>query len=115
MFKDFSAPVPGQALVCDRAATRLVPSGFDPSRVTPAAFRAWVAEQSPDEDYDYTDPYGCAFAMFLESLGAESVNVDPYMWNADGFTGLMDAKVERSVNNGPWTFGALHARLTEAA
>jgi len=67
-------------------------------------FKAWVAEQSEDRAYDYTDPHQCALAFYLQARG-----VPEYMSCVDGWT--FGSDVHKAVSAMPNTFGALKGRL----
>lgn len=107
----------GQALVSDQAAARLAPSGFDPSRVSNAAFLAWAKQQPAEQEYNYVDNDGCAFAQFLIAAGVtDRPSVTPSFWRDSGDEiHKVDEAANWATERRPWTFGALAERLQQAA
>jgi len=120
MFKQFGASVPEQALaVPAEPAHGLVPSGFDPSRVTVESFAAWVSRQQPSEEYRYFDVFGCALCLFLKDHGIASPAVGGDYWRDRDAEARQEyplpAALEGALARRPHTFGALAARLAEQA
>jgi len=120
MFKQFGASVPDQALaVPAEPAHGLVPSGFDPSRVTVENFAAWVSRQQPCGEYRYFDVYGCALCLFLKDHGIANPALGGDYWrDRDAETRQeypTPSVLEEVLASRPHTYGALAARLAEQA
>lgn len=77
---------------------------------------AWVRTKDADEAYDYRDPWGCPFFLFLKEAGYPVVSVDPDVWeDVDGHEhdlpdGLDEALSPADID-ALHTFGALLTRL----
>lgn len=41
------------------------------------AFSAWLDQQPPEKEYDYTDPWNCAICQYLKHIGLKFDSVDP--------------------------------------
>lgn len=87
-------------------------------QLTIEAFADWCEKQPPEKEYDYTDPFGCAFCAFLKNIGIDQPSVGPDVWwtiNAR----LQERPLPEGVNaavhgdgsRSQWNFGALTARL----
>ena len=81
--------------------------------LTTEAFADWCEKHPADEAYVYGDNTGCAYCLYLQSIGVDRPNVGGTSWNSatdDRERDLPDDIVEALVNE-PWTFGALSNRL----
>lgn len=82
-------------------------------------FVDWVAKQPRDREYPYMLPGCCGFATFLKEVGiCEVPRVTEQTWRDGLFSKdrrLMPAGLDDALVEMPWTFGALHDRLTALA
>jgi hypothetical protein len=78
-------------------------------------FADFVASKPADEEYTYSDNYGCAFCQFLDWSGIKHDGVGGDYWSGgDGAEHPMDFRLHRSLSSRPHTFGALAERLRTA-
>jgi len=72
-------------------------------QITKKALLDFCSKKPEDEKYLYVDPYNCAVAQFLKSIGVEN-----YILTADEIPNVFYKEVVAE----PWTFGALTKRLS---
>ena len=74
-------------------------------QLTIEAFADWCEKQPADKRYNYENSSECAVAQYLTHLGAVKVK----LWSHE-----VEAAFGNVVDESPWTFGALAARLRAA-
>lgn len=79
-------------------------------QLTIEAFADWCEKQPAEKSYDYMDTTNCAFCQYLRSLGIEANVGQTRYYVGDALRPMPDG-IDRAVDLGVRTFGALAARL----